>query len=174
MCGNRKGFNFTLTICLLGAAAMAAFGQEKAKEEKALQGQPVLWEQVDISKRDLYLGPGGQEAMPVLMNVKFIGRHPGGNNLKFDIEDGAGGRWVVKAADESQPEVVANRLLWAIGYKTETDYIVPHIEVPQFGSHSNVRFELRAKGSKRGDPWRWMDNPFKDSRELRGLKIMMA
>lgn len=147
--------------------------KDKAKSE-ALTGTPVVWEAVDISTRDLYWGPGGQENSPVLKGAKFIGRDIGGNNLKYEIEDGAKHRWIVKVARESQPEVAANRLLWAIGYPTEIDYVIPKINIAKVGSYSNVRFELRPDGVKRGERWSWMDNPFKDSRELRGLKIMMA
>jgi hypothetical protein len=64
--------------------------------------------------------------------------------------------------------------LWGIGYHTEIDYIVPKIAIDKVGNYSNVRFELRPESAKRGERWSWMNNPFKESRELGGLKIMMA
>jgi hypothetical protein len=85
--------------------------------------QPVMWEKVNIAQRDTYWGAGGTAMQPDLRRVKFIRRQEGGNNLKYRIEDASGKVWVAKIADESQPEVVANRLLWAIGYKTEIDYL---------------------------------------------------
>ena len=163
-----------ISLLLLAVIASVgfAYAQDK-KTEATVVGTPVVWEQVDISKRDLYWGPGGEAGFPVLKDAKFIGRNVGGNNLKYEIEDGAKHRWIVKVADESQPEVAATRLLWAIGYPTEVDYIIPKIDIANVGRYSNVRFEQRGD-TKRGERWSWMDNPFKDSRELRGLKIMMA
>lgn len=164
----------TVSLLVLTVISSVAFSyaQDK-KSEIAVVGTPVVWEQVDISKRDLYWGPGGEAGFPVLKDARFIGRNVGGNNLKYEIEDGAKHRWIVKVADESQPEVAATRLLWAIGYPTEVDYIIPKIDIANVGRYSNVRFEQRGD-FKRGERWSWMDNPFRDARELRGLKIMMA
>jgi len=162
-----------LSAFLILASVGFTYAQDKTKVV-AVTGTPVIWEQVDVASRDLYWGPGGQAGFPVLKDARFIGRNIGGNNLKYEIEDGAKHRWIVKVADESQPEVAATRLLWALGYHTEVDYIVPKIAIDKVGNYSNVRFELRPDGVKRGERWAWMDNPFKDSRELAGLKIMMA
>ena len=164
-------------VCsLLMLAVIASVGFSYAQDKKTevvMVGTPVVWESGDIASRDLYWGPGGQAGFPVLKGAKFIDRNVGGNNLKYEIEDGSGKRWIIKAADEAQHEVAANRLLWAIGYPTEVDYIVPRIEIANIGRYANVRFEARGD-AKRGERWSWLDNPLKDSRELRGLKIMMA
>jgi hypothetical protein len=149
-----------------------SYAQEK-KTEVVFVGTPIVWEQVDIPSRDLYWGPGGQAGFPLLKGAKFIDRNVGGNNVKYEIEDGNGKRWIVKAADEARPEVAATRLLWALGFPTEVDYIVPQIEIANMGKFFNVRFEARGD-AKRGERWSWLDNPLRDSRELRGLKIMMA
>jgi len=133
-----------------------------------------MWEACDIAKRDLYQGPGGPRNAPVLTGSRFMGSNPGGNNLKYTIMDRAKRKWVVKIADESQPELAATRLLWAIGYRTEIDYMVPRLEIPGVGNYKNARFELRPEDVKRGTRWSWADNPFKNSRELNGLRIMMA
>jgi len=77
--------------------------------------QPVLWEKVNTAQRDTYLGVGGNSMKPDLRRIKFIKREKGGNNLKYRIEDASGKIWVAKIADESQPEVAANRPLWAMG-----------------------------------------------------------
>jgi len=133
-----------------------------------------MWESNDVSSYDLYWGPGGKDRFPVLKNARYIGTHAGGNNLKYEIEDGAKQKWVVKVADESQSEVAATRLIWAMGFKTETDYLVPRLSIPGVGEYKNARFELRPADTQRVARWSWNDNPFKDSREMRGLKIMMA
>lgn len=155
-----------ITICFSVAAA-----QEKAL---APSGSAVLWEPVAIAERDLYWGPGGREMFPVMEGMTYVDRQVGGNNLKFRLRDKEGRDWVVKAADESQPEVAATRLLWAIGYPTEVDYLVPKVSIAKWGNRKNVRFEARPKGVKRGDRWSWDDNPFKATNEFAGLRIMMA
>jgi len=94
--------------------------------------------------------------------------------LKYRIKDGSGRIWVVKIADESQPETAAVRLLWAVGYPTEINYLVPNLTIPGKGTFKNVRFEARPSTIDRQDRWSWTDNPFVGTNELQGLKIMMA
>jgi hypothetical protein len=155
-------------VCLF---AVQGYSQEK----KALpEGKRVMWESVNISERDLFWGPGGQQMQPVLKQSVYIGPQTGGNNLKHRIRDGAKREWVAKIADESQPETAAVRLLWAIGYKTEINYLVPKLEIPKVGNYKNARFEARPDNIKRLDRWSWTDNPFIDTNEFQGLKIMMA
>ena len=163
-------------VRLVLMAAMATFGSyvANAQEKSTAAATPILWQSVTIAERDLYWGPGGQAMFPATDGLVFVGRQPGGNNLKFRLREKSGREWVVKAADESQPEVAANRLLWAIGYPTEVDYIVPAVVVPKWGRFKNVRFEARTDEIKRGDRWSWDTNPFKDSNEFAGLRLMMA
>lgn len=167
----QRFINITALSVIVGLTAVSVFSQ---KQEPLPSGQPVLWEQVNISERDLYWGPGGQQMQPVLEKSQYIGRQTGGNNLKHRLKDGAGREWVVKIADESQPEVAAVRLLWGIGYKTEIDYLVPKLEIQKVGKYQNARFEARPEHIKRLQRWSWNDNPFIGTNEFEGLKIMMA
>jgi hypothetical protein len=64
--------------------------------------------------------------------------------------------------------------LWAIGYVTEVNYLVPNLEIVGKGAFRNVRLEARPDNVKRLDEWKWEENPFIDTREFRGLKVMMA
>ena len=161
-------------VILVTVALIALCVSASAQEKSTVTGTPVLWEKVNIAERDLYWGPGGRELFPVMEGMTFVGRQTGGNNLKFRLREKEGREWIVKAADESQPEVAATRLLWAIGYPTEVDYIVPKVSIQKWGNYKNVRFEARPDGVKRGDRWSWDDNPFKTSVEFAGLRIMMA
>jgi hypothetical protein len=157
-------------VALLPLAAATA----QNKTENSADVKRVMWEQVDIASRDLYFGPGGREMQPVLEKSQYLGRQPGGNNLKHRIKDGSGREWVAKIADESQPEAAAVRLLWGIGYKTEINYIVPKLEIAKVGNYRNVRFEARPDNVKRLDRWSWTSNPFAGTNEFEGLKVMMA
>src|SRR3982751_1981325 len=56
----------------------------------------VLWEPVNVEKRDLYLGPGGAEMQPNLSSVKFVEEDKNGHNKKWKIKDASGHKWVAK------------------------------------------------------------------------------
>ena len=148
--------------------------QEKKSKEKRTAGKAVIWKPVKISQRDLYWGAGGRAMYPNLKKITFIRKETGGNNLKYRIKDGSGRIWVAKIADESQPETAAVRLLWAVGYPTEINYLVPTLKIPGIGTFKNARLEARPAHIDRQDRWSWTENPFVGTNELQGLKIMMA
>lgn len=147
----------------------------KKKKKDALTGTPVLWQQPnDIRSRDLFLGPGGAEMRPDLHRITFIKEEKGGYSKKYRIRDGSGHEWVAKIGKEAQSETSAVRLLWGMGYFTEVNYLVPRITIPGKGTFTNVRLEARPDNWKRGDEWKWKQNPFTGTPQLQGLKIMMA
>jgi hypothetical protein len=145
------------------------------KNKKTYSGTPVLWrEPADIESRNLLLGPGGETRKPNLSRVTFIEQKTGGHSTKYRVRDGAGNEWIAKLGKEAQSETAANRILWAVGYEPEIVYLVPHLTIVGKGTFENVRLEARPKDFKRIGIWKWEDNPFKGSRELQGLKIVMA
>ena len=159
-------------IMIVGGLTVA---QAQKKDNKPLKsGKPIMWEQVDVASRDLFWGPGGEAMKPDLSSVKFIEEEKGGYSTKYKIKDAAGRTWVAKTGNEAQSETAAVRLLWALGYSTEINYLVPQLTIPGQGSFTNVRFEARPDDVKRLDQWQWNDNPFKGKHELQGLKIMMS
>ena len=144
------------------------------KKKTVPSGTPVLWQSPsDISSRDLYLGPGGDEMKPDLGNVTFVKDRKGGWSTKYEVRDGAGSKWVAKVGKEAQSDTAANRLLWAVGYVTEVAYLAPHVDIKGKGSFDNVRFEARPKDVKRTEIWSWKNNPFVGKPEFQGLKVMM-
>jgi hypothetical protein len=151
-------------------------GLTKTKKKPAPKGTPVMWRQpVDISSRDLFLGPGGARMRPDLRKITFIKEEKGGWSKKYRIRDGSGREWVAKLGKEAQSETSAVRLLWGIGYLTEINYLVPRVTIPGKGTFQNVRFEARPENWDRlDDPWKWKENPFVGTHEYQGLKIMMA
>jgi hypothetical protein len=157
---------------IIGILAVLAFIAGYAEAQRGAKA--VMWSPVKIESRNLYHGAGGMAMRPDLRRVTFIKKDTGGNNLKYRIRDASGREWVAKIADESQPEVAANRLLWAIGYRTEIDYLAPRITIPGKGTFTNVRLEARPRGVDRDAKWNWDDNPFVDTREFKGLRVMMA
>jgi hypothetical protein len=168
---------FKLVISLLIVSLVltaAAAGQEKKSKTDKSVGKAVIWKPVNTGGRDLYWGPGGKSMFPNLKKVTLIRKETGGNNLKYRIKDASGRIWVAKIADESQPETAAVRLLWAVGYPTEINYLVPKLTIPGKATFKNVRLEARPTAIDRQDRWSWTDNPFVGTNELQGLKIMMA
>jgi hypothetical protein len=161
---------------LLSTLPAISFGNgAQTKKKKAVgEGNPVLWQDpTDIASRDLYLGPGGDSMQPDLSSITFIRDENGGTSKKYRVRDGAGRVWVAKIGKEAQSETAAIRLLWAIGYVTEVNYLVPHVTIPGKGDFDNVRFEARSKDIERVDEWKWADNPFIGTQEFQGLKVMM-
>jgi hypothetical protein len=110
---------------------------------------------------------------PDLRQVKFIKEEKGGYSKKYRIQDAAGREWVAKIGKEAQSETAAIRLVWAAGYETEVNYLVPRLTIPGKGTFQNVRLEARPDSEKRLDGWKWTRNPFVGSREFQGLKVMM-
>src|SRR3982750_3266499 len=100
----------------------AAQHKQKNKDTNAI---PVLWESVDVRKQNLFLGPGGAAMQPDLSRISFVKDGGKGYSKKYIIKDGSGNEWVAKVGLEAQPETAAVRLLSAIGYVTEVNYLVP-------------------------------------------------
>ena len=151
-------------------------GAQKKKAEEMPQGTPVLWQEpADIESRDLLAGPGGDGMKPDLSDVTFLkDESQTGYSVKFRVRDGAGKEWVAKLGNEAQPETAAVRLVWAAGYMSEVNYLAPKATIEGKGTFENVRFEARPEGVERLDEWRWDANPFRGTRELQCLKVLMA
>jgi len=111
---------------------------------------------------------------PATRRLRFIKEEKGGWSKKYRVRDSNGREWVAKLGREAQSEAAAVRLVWAAGYITEINYLVPRVTIPGKGTFENVRFELRPKGVKRLDEWTWKRNPFTGTRELEGLKVLMV
>src|SRR5215213_137857 len=123
-------------VLILGFALQAhAVQQDKERKKGQPQGTPVLWrEPTDISERDLLLGPGGEEMKPDLSRVTFIKEETGGYSKKYRVRDGRGRVWVAKIGKEAQPETVASRLVWAVGYVAEVTYLTPRVQIEGKGT----------------------------------------
>ena len=163
-----------LTILFIFSFSLTIAPAQKKSKKTIPQGKRIMWEKVNISQRDTFYGPGGREMQPDLSKITFIKEEKGGHNKKYRIRDGAGRVWVAKLGREAQPETASVRLLWALGYKTEINYLVPSITIPTKGTFKNVRLEARPENIERLGNWDWRNNPFQNTNELQGLKIMMV
>jgi hypothetical protein len=177
-----------LIVLLLSLPQLALAAGDKKKKKPVPKGMPVLWQaSKDISSRNLFYGPGGAGMRPNLRRITFIEEDKDGYSVKYRVRDASEREWVAKVGNEAQSETAAVRLLWAVGYLTEINYLSPcvHIKgaVPkprkdvercEGDGFANVRFEARPKNVKRLDEWKWEKNPFVDSRAFQGLKVMMV
>jgi hypothetical protein len=146
----------------------------------------ALWRDRVIASLNLLYGPGGKEHQPS-GTFTFVKEDKQGTSPKFEIVDQAGVRWKAKLGEESKSETAATRLVWAAGYFTDEDYYLPEIRVRKMpklsrghqfvsanGVVRGVRLERRIKGQKKSGNWSWFKNPFVETKELNGLRIMMA
>ncbi|MGC2208498.1 MAG: hypothetical protein WA532_00180 [Candidatus Korobacteraceae bacterium] len=168
-----------------GKQAIAAEKRDKHKPLSAsATANPVLWKVPDnIAAKNLFWGQGG-ERQPKPPFV-FIREDRNGTSPKCDVRDATGEKWRVKLGAESRPEVVASRLLWAVGYFANDDYVLPeaHISGLKMKRKSDkmhgtqvfdARFARKPDGEKKIGIWKWSDNPFVGTRAFNGLRVMMA
>src|SRR5215211_2707389 len=174
-------------LVLFSLASTASAAEDKKEKNPTPAGTPVLWRAPDdLPARDLYHGPGGEGMRPDLRRVTFLKEETGGYSTKYRVRDGAGREWVAKLGKEAQAETAAVRLVWAVGYVTEINYLAPCVRIEgapdpgkdfercQGGGFSNVRFEARPENVERLDEWKWSENPFVNTKELKGLVVMMS
>jgi len=146
----------------------------------------VLWRNPGaIESRNLYYGPGGKAHEPRGKFV-FVKEDLDGTNPKFVVRDEEDVKWKVKMGNEARPETVASRIAWAVGYYTNEDYFVPELRVQGMPAHlhrgqklvgrdgsvRNVR--LKREEVKKLGTWEWRSSPFANTRELNGLRVVMA
>lgn len=179
------------SLLLVAIAFSAPAAAQDGANSPAIAQRAVLWtDPGDIKSRDLFYGPGGKEHVPQLP-VRFAVEDSKGTNPKFDVIDSSGKKWRAKLDVEAQPETVASRLLWAVGYVANENYFFPDLVVDGLPPHlqrgqkfiknghvSKVRLqrhpEKEAKMAKGAANWDWRHNPFVGTREFNGLRVMMA
>ncbi|MFT3746464.1 MAG: hypothetical protein QM785_19500 [Pyrinomonadaceae bacterium] len=160
-----------LSICAISIAA--AFAQ-KSDDKAKMDGIPVIWEAVTVAEQDTLAGPGGEALRPDTSSITFVSEEKGGFSTKYKVKDAKGNSWVAKVGPEAQSETAAVRLVSALGYKTDINYLVPELTIEGKGTFQNVRLEARPDDVKRLGTWSWKSNPFIGSKPFQGLKIMMA
>jgi hypothetical protein len=152
-----------------------------------VQSKGILWQDPkDIRARNLFYGPGGHQGQPK-EPFTFLEEDHGGSNPKFDVRDADGKHWKVKLGVEARPETAAARLLWAVGFITNENYLLSEAKVSGMPPHLNrgtnlvepggtvraARLQKPPRGKKVGN-WDWKHNPFVGTREFNGLRVMMA
>jgi len=199
MCSSRKkhvtarGLVIALALYIPGCTRRST--QVEASSSAATTTAPAsnplrsggLWRNPGkIASLNLFYGPGGKEHQPA-GKFTFVKEDKEGTSPKFDVVDDQGVHWKVKLGEETKSETAATRLVWAAGYFTDEDYYLPTLRVEKMpklnrgnqfvskgGVVHGVRLERKLNGQKKIENWSWFKNPYAGTKELDGLKIMMA
>jgi hypothetical protein len=167
------------TLCWVWALWLPVIGLAR---DKLLWRDPGRIETIDFKHP---AGGAGNIPRPPFY---FVEEDFGGTSPKVLVRDGAGVLWRVKSGYEIRAESFATRMVAALGYYAEPTVFMPGGKivgvgrlkradnfVHQDGSFGNAAFERRDSGLKYlGDrDWAWNDNPFIETRELKGLKLLV-
>ena len=148
----------------------------------------IWWDTGPVRSLDLLHGAGGKRHAPDPKGTfTFLKEDKEASNPKFDIADAHGVEWKVKLGEETRSETAASRFLWAAGYFVDEDYYLPKLSVTGLptlhrgqefvsrdGAIRGARLERKLKDVEKRGTWDWFDNPFVGTRELNGLRVMMA
>jgi len=166
-----------LAICLAALAAaacslatMRATSSEPLTDERMAQ----LWlEPEDVTARDLLWGPGGRESAPRADHAyRLTDLDEAGHSRGYEVVGPDGREWKIKLGQEAQSEIVASRLLWAIGFHQPAMYALEswRLEGAAGPRHEVARFRLK-EGYRAKGTWSWQQNPFVGTREFKGLLV---
>ncbi|MEO8663811.1 MAG: hypothetical protein ABI693_35480 [Bryobacteraceae bacterium] len=174
-------------ITLVFTLAMPVSAQALREAAVGTMRVGVVWHDPgQANSLDLINGAGGKKYRPGA-TFRFVKEDMKGTSPKFEVEDEHGVVWKVKLGEETKAETAATRLVWAAGYFVDEDYYVPEVRVAnlptlhrgrQFVSDNGVvhgaRLERKIKGEKKGGTWSWSKNPLVGTKEMNGLRVLMA
>lgn len=174
-------------LSLLTFAASEAQAKKNKEPKKHELANAVLWSDPgDIRSRDLFYGIGGKKDQPEGA-VTFDKEDMSGTSPKFDVRDSTGRKWRAKLGAEARPETVATRILWAVGYFANENYLVPDLKVEGLPAQLRrgkefvtgdmvkaVRLQRNPDDIKKDGDWSWKNKALAGSRQFNGLRVMMA
>ena len=159
-------------VAAIAAAVLTASQSGNPKPRRASIDE--LWKDPgNIAAKDLRWGRGGRAAAPKTdVEYEFKASDTTGYSPGYDVVDPAGRKWDVKTGDEGQTEVMASRLLWAVGYHQPVVYFVPEWKMKggPVSRPNSGRFRLASDHDADGD-WSYTENPFVGTRQLKGLIV---
>ncbi len=169
----------TSGLLLVATAILFPACARSMRQLPAFDGRPApiaeLWQEPkDLPQRDLFYGPGGAELAPKDTTFEFVARDEGGWSPGYDVVDRDGLEWSVKLGPEAQSEVVASRLLWAIGFHQPATYYLERWDMTgaESGPQPAGRFRPDLPDHEIvGQEWSWYENPFVGSVPYRGLIV---
>ena len=154
------------------AFAVAPAQGRRAQTSQSISGMWALPD--DMTARDLFHGAGGADLAPKPESTyTWIATDETGYSPGFDVRDASGRTWSAKLGPEAQTEVVASRILWAVGYHQPATYYVPEWQLSggPGGRQAAARFRTDFDGETVAGDWSWSENPFVETQPYRGLIV---
>src|SRR5215470_12390733 len=154
--------------------------QRSQPEDGTSSRVAIIWSNpIDIESRDLFHGPGARSQVP-RGSFTFVKEDLNGTSPKFVIKDQDEVKWRLKLGIEARPEIVASRIVWAVGYYADEDYFVRDLCVGGMPARLhrgqklagpdncvvNARLKREPPDEKKIGTWRWRSDTFKGTREL--------
>ena len=135
-----------VTLAVVGACAPRVRVTNAAPPPAEKFGE--LWQAPhDLASRDLFHGAGGADAKPATdAAFTWVSTDQTGYSPGYEVRGSDGRTWSVKLGIEAQSEIVASRVLWAIGYHQPATYYVPkwQLNVGPGGQQEPGRFRLES------------------------------
>ena len=174
----------TFVLALVAAAAGASCGKlirstprATVPAAEAARLLPELWQERDVAGLDLFHGAGGAALQPRAGTAwRFVEKDTTGFSPGWDVRDATGTEWSVKQGPEAQSEVVASRVVWALGYHQPPTYYLSEWSLadgPEPGPQPPGRFRPALPGARRTGEWSWERNAFAGTQPFRGLLVLM-
>jgi hypothetical protein len=180
-----SALNVTLKPLVAAFAAALLVGCVRPTVSRTGSGAPTraqlaeLWVDPQGAERNLFDGVGGNRPKPVAdARYHVLDRDAHGFSITYRVRDARGKEWSVKIGPEAQTEVVASRIVWALGYHQLPSYFVERWVADDHGRTQvlgGARFRPEAKdfGLDGQGSWSWQRNPFVGTPPYDGLLVLM-
>jgi hypothetical protein len=166
-------FRAVILVIVAIAAACAPGVRVANTTPPAADKLAELWQLPgDLVGRDVFRGAGGADMAPAAgATYTWVATDSTGYSPGYEVRDTQGRTWDVKLGVEAQPEVVASRVLWAIGYHQPVTYYVTSWQLAggPGGEQKGARFRLEADDTEVAGDWSWSDNEFIGAQPYHGL-----
>ena len=165
------------TVILAAIVACAPAVQPTGADTPTSADLAEFWIDPGPQPRNLSDGPRADAPQPsVEARYDVLARDIAGFSITYRVRDAQGREWHVKIGPEAQTEVVASRIVWALGYHEVPSYFVERWIAVDHGKGQLIggaRFRPHEMGLKSRGMWAWQQNPFVGTRPYGGLLVLM-
>lgn len=171
-----RGLRLVATVSI-AAAILCVSTVTRTRAEPTQATMAEFWVEPGAA-RNLFDGPGGSKAARPATDARYevLKKDPAGFSITYRVRDERGHEWSVKIGPEAQTEVVASRILWAVGYQQPPSYFVERW-ISVTGTKGDLlggaRFRPREAGMKSLGTWSWKTNPFVGTPPFNGLLVLL-
>jgi len=167
-----------LLTAMIGAASACAPAVKATGSGAPTPAQLAeFWIDPGPQPRDLTTGVADGEPKPAAdARYEVVSRDTRGFSITYRVRDERGREWNVKIGPEAQTEVVASRIVWALGFHQVPSFFVErwiavdhaHGQMIGGGRFRPHDLHLKSRGT-----WSWQRNPFVGTRPYGGLLVLM-